>query len=318
MKSNQKKKGGWKEIAIFNSTLDVTETESFYNTECLKKLTFEKNVIARMRSRTLADGSEAQYLSIKSNEIKSMESAFHLNVTDSAVISRNVIHEIQSEAFVLQSPRTFKFINNTVGNVYQNAFQFAAQERIDIISNIFERVSRHAFYQMQLTTLQAKIIIGSTIKTFDKGALDLNEAIDVTALQMVDIKLEQDCVCNLQVSVNSLFTNFIEHLHNLNTVVRDSVSCRVHNNRTEKAIAFILSCKTPKVAVISSITVTVILLLTAVVAVVIAIRQREKLRRASASESTNRVMRVYREVECRVEEEFVLPLETVNENGCAT
>ncbi len=270
-----------------------------------------------MQSRTLADGSEAQYLSIKSNEIKSMESAFHLNVTDSAVISRNVIHEIQSEAFVLQSPRTFKFINNTVGNVYQYAFQLAAQERIDIISNIFERVSRHAFYQMQ-TILQAKIIIGFTIKKFDKGALDLNEAINVTALQMVDIKLEQDCVCNLQVSVNSLFTNFNEHLHNLNTVVRDSVSCRVHN-RTEKAIAFILSCKTPKVAVISSITVTVILLLltAAVVAVVIAIRQREKLRKASA-EATDRVMRVYTEIECRVEEEFVLPLETVNENGCAT
>ena len=298
-----------------NSTLGVIESETFYDTKCLKKLTLEKNIISQIMSRTQTNG-EAQYLNIKDNDIKIMEhGAIDLRVTESAIISHNVIDEIQSETFALKSPRIFKFINNTVGNIYQHAFQLEAKERIDIISNNFGRVSRHAFHQLQIRN-QTKVIIGMSIKKFDKGALDLHETITVSALQIVDIKLDQDCVCNLQVSVKQLFTEFTKDSQNdsasIKTVVRDSVSCRVQN-RTEKAIAFTFSCKTPKVALIASITVTLvtILVLIAVVAVV-AIRQRAN-NPPKCLETTNRVMRVYTEIECRVEEEFALPLETVND-----
>ena len=296
------------------------ESETFYNTSCLKKLTLERNFIKEIRSKTITNG-QTQYLHIKSNEIQSIEhGAFFLSVTDSANISSNKIRNIQSEAFVLRTPRIFLFLNNTVGNVFSYAFQLAATEKIDIMFSAFEKIARHAFREIKVVGY-AKMTIALSFKKFDKGALDLNESLFVSSLQLVEIRLEMDCHCELQILVDNVFSStFITNNSSkgdINSVLRDSVSCGLQN-LTEKFSVFVLfhHCQAPNAVLLISITCAIfgiVLLLGIIVKTIF--RQKAKLRRLSMETSNGLVIRIYTETECKVEEEYTVPLETTGENG---
>jgi hypothetical protein len=296
------------------------ESETFYNTSCLKKLTLERNFIKEIRSKTITNG-QTQYLHIKSNEIQSVEhGAFFLSVTDSANISSNKIRNIQSEAFVLRTPRIFLFLNNTVGNVFSYAFQLAATEKIDIMFSAFEKIARHAFREIKVVGY-AKMTIALSLKKFDKGALDLNESLFVSSLQLVEIRLEMDCHCELQILVDNVFSSTLitnnSSKGDINSVLRDSVSCGLQN-LTEKFSVFALShhCQAPNAVLLISITCAIfgiVLLLGIIVKTIF--RQKAKLRRLSMETSNGLVIRIYTETECKVEEEYTLPLETTGENG---
>lgn len=300
--------------------MNVMESETFYNTSCLKKLILERNFIKEIKSKTLING-ETQYLHIKSNEIQSIEhGAFYLSVTDLANISSNNISDIQSEAFVLRTPRTFLFLNNTVENVFSYAFQLGATERIDIMFSAFAKIARHAFRDIKPIGY-AKMMIVISLKKFDKGALELNESLFVSSLQLVEIRLEMDCDCELQILVDTVFSSTLmtdlSSKDDINSVLRDSVSCSLHN-MTEKFLLFALShyCQAPNVMLLLSITSAIfgILLLMSIIVTVI-FRQKAKLRRMSVETSNGLVMRIYTETECKVEEEYTVPLETIGENG---
>ncbi|KAK4016041.1 hypothetical protein OUZ56_031003 [Daphnia magna] len=312
--------GAWNEIIISHSNLKMIESESFYNVHCLKKLTIEGNTITEIKSKALSD-SQAQYLDIKANEIKSIESgAFHVNVTDSANISSNKLNDIQSEAFVLRTPRIFKFLNNTVGNLYPYAFQLAATEKVDLISNTFKRIARHAFHAIK-TMGDAKITIAITIDKFDSGAFDLNESLLISSLQKVDIKMVEICDCRLVVLLDTLFSANSDPKRrggtSVRSVIRDSVSCKTDKGM-EKLLIFALfhDCQSSSTVLFASIGgVILVVLLLVGVGVTMVVRRKKKFRRSNTGTSKVWMMHVYTESECKVEEEFVHPLETVGENG---
>jgi hypothetical protein len=295
------------------------ESETFYNTSCLKKFTLERNYIKEIKSKTFTNG-QTQYLNIKSNEIQSIEhSAFYLSVTDLANISFNKISDIQSESFVLRTPRIFLFLNNTVENVFSYAFQLAVTERIDIKFSSFENIARHAFREIK-TVGFAKMTMVLSSKKFDKGALDLNESLFISSLQLVEIQLERDCDCELQILVDSVISSTLNtdssSKNDVRSALKDSVSCGVHN-MTEKFLVFALShhCQTPYVIVLVWITCVILGILFLMAIVVTAIfRQKAKLRRKSVQSSNGFVMRIYTETECQIEEEYTVPLETVGKN----
>ncbi|EFX74220.1 hypothetical protein DAPPUDRAFT_252029 [Daphnia pulex] len=313
--------GAWGEILIINSKVKVMESEMFYNTSCLKKFTLEGNFIEEIKFKTLADG-ETQYLSMKSNQIQSIEhGAFQLSVTDSAHISSNRINVIQSEAFVLRTPRTFSFLNNTVGSVFSYAFQLAATESIDIKFSAFDHIARHAFRKIE-TVGNAKMTMVLSIKKFDKGALDLDQSLfKKSSLQFFEIQLDRDCDCELQVLVDTVFSPTLRRnassKDDFNSVLRDFIFCRVRNE-SEKFSEFASShhCQAPDVIMLVSITCAVVaILLLMAVAVTAIFRQKAKLRRTSVETSNGWVMHIYTETECQVKEEFTVPLESVSENG---
>ncbi|XP_057373839.1 uncharacterized protein LOC130694766 [Daphnia carinata] len=311
--------GAWNEIIISHSNVKLVESESFFNVSCLKKLTIEGNSIMEIKSKALSD-SEAQYLVIKSNEIRSIENgAFHVNVTDSATIASNKLNDIQSEAFVLHTPRIFKFLNNTVGNLYPYAFQLAAKEKIDFISNTFKRIARHAFHAIK-TMGSAKITIAITIEKFDNGAFDLNESLLNSSLQKVDIKMIEICDCRLEILLDTLFSTHGDPKRkegtNVRSIIRDSVSCKTDKGM-EKFLIFALfhGCQSSTVLFASIGGVTLVVLLLFGIGVTLVVRRKKKFRRSNTGTSKVWMMHAYTESECKVDEEFVHPLETVGENG---
>lgn len=297
----------------------MVEAESFYNIYCLKKLTIEGNRITEIKKKALSD-SQAQYLEIKGNEIKSIESgAFHVNVSDSANIFSNKLNDIQSEAFVLRTPRIFRFLNNTVGNLYPYAFQMVATEKIDLISNTFKRIARHAFHAIQ-TVGNAKITIAVTVEKFDSGAFDLNESLFISSLQKLDINIENICDCGLIILLDTLFSTITDATWrdgtSIRSVIRNSVSCKTDKGM-EKVYIFALfhDCPSSSAILLASIGGAISVVLAIVgIGVMMVVRVKTKFRRTNERPSKVWMMRAYTESECKVEEEFVHPLETVREN----
>lgn len=273
-----------------------------------------------METRTLRDGV-TQYLTITSNKIRCIKNnAFNLNVTDTAIITSNQILDIQSEAFSLKSPQMFRFYNNTVGIVYSHAFKLEASKKIDFNSSFFGKIARHAFHQMR-TMDGTKIIFGLSVKKFDKGALDLDKSLSVSAMQTVDIKFDLDCECDMKTRVDFLFSDTAvvdlrvddELMKNL---LKDSVSCNIQN-RTEKVEVFLrshhchlLSSPNIVVTIVVVCGLLVLILLGLGIAVAVTMRKRTKISRKHGESQKAFVMRVYTETECKVEEEYTVPIET--------
>lgn len=287
----------------------------------------ENNNISSIESRTLLGGI-TNYFKMKNNNITYIKNnAFELKVIESANIHSSHISHIQSEAFILNSLRNFHFRENTIGTLYTHAFKFKATERIDINSNSFNKIIRHALHTIQAAD-DAKVTFKLSLKDFDKGAFDLDESLSVTALQLVDIKLDWECDCDLQVRVETFFSDTVVDSSsdgaNVRSIFKDSVSC-IYKNGTEKVYVFTRSnhCpnqgpvqvagKTPNVVIIASVTCTLLLIFVlGIVIAILIVRKREKIRRESLETQKTYVMHVYHETECKVEEEYVLPLETLN------
>lgn len=270
---------------------------------------------------------------MKNNQIRCIKNnAFDLNVTDLAHIHYNHFADIQSEAFALYSPRSFVFRENTVGILYTHAFKLEATEKIEINSSSFNKVTRHALHKIRVAN-EAKVTFKLSLKDFDKGAFDLDESLSVTALQLVDIQFDWECDCSdLQVRIEGLFSDAVVDPSSsdgasVKSIFQDSVSCNVKNG-TEKVYVFTRShhCqaqgsvqvanKAPNVVMIASIACTsiVFFVLGIIIAATVTVRKREKLRQGNLETQKNFVMHVYTETECKVEEEYAFPLETLNEH----
>lgn len=218
------------------------ETESFYQLTCLKTLNLENNNIAGDVKRNTFLGSQVHYLNVKGNTINAIENnGFDLNVIENAIVHGNALKDIQSESFVLQSPEVFKFSNNTVGTVYQHAFQLAARIKVDIEFNTFAHLMRHVLHHARTheDAPSAKFTIRSnTIDKFEKDALELNETLTVASLQVSQIHLQMNCSCDLQALVNTLATGLQQQSPSSNTndgtnvtsVLIEAVTCRDDQN----------------------------------------------------------------------------------------
>lgn len=298
----------------------MIQTESFYQISCLKKLTIENNLITEIESKTFHHG-HSQYLSVKNNTVETIKNnAFHFSRIDyDAIITLNRVNNIQSEAFALQSVRTFHFHNNTVGAVYLHAFQLFVTEEIIIKFNSFENVARRAFYNIR-TTNQTKMTLVLSLKQFERAALDLSESLSVSVLHLVDVRLDFNCECDLDVQLNFLFsqtsTESSKNVSSIPNIIRDSVSCN-SDIGLEKFDRYKhkYQCHETNATLIGSI-VTALLLLIILMGVAVAVRQWTNFRRTASMKTQNSiVMRVYTEAECKVDEEYALPLEVLNEHG---
>lgn len=301
--------GAWEEITIINSKLVLIQTESFYNTNCLKKLTIQNNLITEIESGTLHDGS-ARYLEIKNNTIKSIKNrAFTFNRIDHVDITTNRVIDLQSQVFTVQTVQTFHFRNNTIGTIYPHAFQLFVSEEIIISFNSFEKVARHAFQKIRMANA-TKMRLAFSLKKFEKGFLDLSVSLPPSVLLLMDVWLDLKCECDLDKQLETS-TN----LARVSNIISDSVSCN-SGNGTENARRFSNTkmCSQTNPIIIGSV-VSALLLSVTCLGAGIAICYWTKLRRRGEKTQKSIVMRVYTETECKIDEEYALPLEIVNEHG---
>ena len=236
--------GRWSNITIRNCHLNEMETESFHQLTCLKTLTLENNIIIGDVKRNTFLGLQVQYLNVRGNTIGSIENhGFDLNVIENAIVQGNALRDIQSESFVFQSPRVFKFVNNTVGTVYQHAFQLTARIRVDIELNTFGHLMRHVLHHARIGEGAKFTIRNNTIDKFEKDALELNETLTVASLQVSQIHLQMNCSCDLLTLVNNtLATAELQQQSNTNdgtsvrSVLIEAVTCRDQTDGSVKGI----------------------------------------------------------------------------------
>lgn len=333
--------GGWTNISIVNSNLPYLESFAFFNLICLNEFSLERNKIKTVEKESLSK-SKCRILTLRENDIETIDThGFNADIGISVNITGNKIKELNTEAFVLSQPKSFRLYNNTIGTGNRHAIQLSANT-ITIQLNSFGQLMPHVFHYLKMkpkhphnVTQKMTIKNNAFFESRGPDAFKLNETlgVDSALLEISQLNLQKNCECNLQQEVDELYivaanTDDENGGHAVKEMVIGAITCRLNDTHIINAKRYFnssgclaqdrFSRKRISKKIIIPVTICSIFLAIAVIGLLIYWKKRNP----QQSQPLNQQLihkslvileqRIYKQTELNVEEEFAVPLEVMD------